>query len=388
MTLTDPGTGLDIVMKLQIGGLDPVETLSGQESRLNNLGYAAGTAGDAKDAVFLRAVRAFQTDNKLDVDGDCGPKTQAKLQRSTVPDGGRPSFFLDPEGSEPARSERRPARPLDIAAAPATGTETNTIRLPLLTVACWRMDDARFAFNSSFIMPTAQKELALLRQVVEANPGSPLSIFGHADPTGDDAYNKRLSGRRARAVFGALTRDTGIWESLFKDPGSEEGWGTEAIQVMLDALGVSPGAIDGKEGPKTTAAVKQFQQDNGLGADGKAGPDTRAKLFEKYMDFICTARFEGDDQAGREGLPGRRDRPERQGRLPGLQRVQPGARVLEGRGGGVSEGGREGTARHRQPPEPPRDGVSVQEGIENRSRQVAVPEVQRRHQRLPRAVLL
>jgi putative peptidoglycan binding protein len=79
LTLTEPGTGLDIVLNLQIGGLDPVETLSGQEARLNNLGYAAGTAGDAKDAAFVRAVRAFQTDNKLDVDGDCGPKTQAKL---------------------------------------------------------------------------------------------------------------------------------------------------------------------------------------------------------------------------------------------------------------------------------------------------------------------
>src|SRR3954465_8151777 len=123
------------------------------------------------------------------------------------------TVFLDPEGSDAGAIGTQTRSPsFDIAAAPATGTETNTIRLPLLTVACWRMDDARFAFNSSFIMPTAQKEFALLRQVVEGNPGSPLSIFGHADPTGDDAYNKRLSGRRARAVFGALTRDTGIWE--------------------------------------------------------------------------------------------------------------------------------------------------------------------------------
>ena len=79
LTLTDPGTGLDIVMNLVIGGLDPVETLSGQAARLNNLGYAAGAPGDAKDAAFVRAVRSFQGDNDLDVDGDCGPKTQARL---------------------------------------------------------------------------------------------------------------------------------------------------------------------------------------------------------------------------------------------------------------------------------------------------------------------
>ena len=199
------------------------------------------------------------------------------------------TVFLDPEGSEAGTIGTQTRSPtFDVAAAPATGTETNTIRLPLLTVACWRMDDARFAFNSSFIMPTARTEIALLRQVVKANPGSPLSIFGHADPTGDDAYNKRLSGRRARAVFAVLTRDTAIYEELFKDPGSEEGWGTEAVQVMLDALGISPGAIDGVEGPKTTEAVKQFQKDNGLTVDGKAGPDTRAKLFGAYMDFLCT----------------------------------------------------------------------------------------------------
>src|SRR5207245_4657357 len=77
------------------------------------------------------------------------------------------TVFLDPDHSDAGLSgpHSQPAV-FRLAAAPATVGETNTIRLPLVTVACWRMDDARFQFNSSFVMPTAKPELALLDKVV------------------------------------------------------------------------------------------------------------------------------------------------------------------------------------------------------------------------------
>lgn len=54
---------------------------------------------------------------------------------------------------------------------------------------------------------------------------------------------------------------------------------TTALQRALLALGYSV-SIDGVAGPKTKAAIKDFQQRHGLTADGVAGPMTIAKLHE------------------------------------------------------------------------------------------------------------
>ncbi len=54
------------------------------------------------------------------------------------------------------------------------------------------------------------------------------------------------------------------------------------IQTALKNAGFDPGSIDGKIGPKTKKAIKDFQGANGLTADGKVGPKTWAKL-SKYL---------------------------------------------------------------------------------------------------------
>ena len=50
------------------------------------------------------------------------------------------------------------------------------------------------------------------------------------------------------------------------------------VQTRLKALGYSVGALDGKFGKQTRAAVVAFQQLNGLAADGKVGAKTLTKL--------------------------------------------------------------------------------------------------------------
>lgn len=52
------------------------------------------------------------------------------------------------------------------------------------------------------------------------------------------------------------------------------------IQTALAKAGYYTGAIDGKVGPKTKAAIKQFQQARGLKVDGKVGPKTWAELVK------------------------------------------------------------------------------------------------------------
>ena len=54
---------------------------------------------------------------------------------------------------------------------------------------------------------------------------------------------------------------------------------TKQIQKRLLDLGYNPGAVDGVRGRQTNAAIRQFQTDNALSADGIVGPVTRSKLF-------------------------------------------------------------------------------------------------------------
>jgi len=56
----------------------------------------------------------------------------------------------------------------------------------------------------------------------------------------------------------------------------------EEVQTALKAAGFYKGAIDGKVGPETEAAVKQFQESNGLKADGVVGSKTKS-LLVKYL---------------------------------------------------------------------------------------------------------
>jgi hypothetical protein len=177
-----------------------------------------------------------------------------------------------------------------VLAAPSTSNEFNLLKAGILPTACWRLEDVRFEFDSSFITPSAAEEFKHLATLMKEHPGSAISIFGHADPVGDDDYNKKLSGRRATAVYGMLTRNTDLWEELYSNPLGRDDWKNTVIQIILLDLGYSPGSADDKKSQETTDAIKQFQTDNGLPASGNADRTTRIKLFLAYMDKHCRDR--------------------------------------------------------------------------------------------------
>jgi len=106
--------------------------------------------------------------------------------------------------------------------APTTAAAFNTLGLDLVPVACLSLADILFDFDSSFPHPDVALILAQLPGLREKHKNAkgqlpPLSVFGHADPVGQDEYNKALSGRRARAVYGLLTHDLKIWNALFNE---------------------------------------------------------------------------------------------------------------------------------------------------------------------------
>ena len=170
-----------------------------------------------------------------------------------------------------------------VAPTPDDAEEFNALRPALMTVACWRLDDARYEFDSSFVLPETRRELRRLAGLRKDYPDSPMSIFGHADPVGNDDYNKKLSGRRAKAIYAVLTRNLDIWEELHND----HGWGLKSTQRILQCLGHYDGPCDGKATKDSTDAIKAFQGEHGLKDDGDAGPKTRKELYKAYMDAIC-----------------------------------------------------------------------------------------------------
>lgn len=191
----------------------------------------------------------------------------------------------------------------DMAAlvGPTDAKEYNTIRAGIIPIACWRADDIRFEFGSSVVRPDLADELLQLCALVKAHPESPLSVFGHADPVGEDTNNKKLSGRRATAIYALLTRNTDLWEELYSKPEGSDNWGNKSIQIMLSGLGYEVGRTDGVMDEDAKRALKVFQANNGLGASGQADKATRAKLFAAYMDKLCgpQLKLKKDDFLGR-----------------------------------------------------------------------------------------
>lgn len=150
---------------------------------------------------------------------------------------------------------------LPVLVAPGTKGEKNTIRMELIPVACWRVNDVRFEFGSSFLLPDVVDEFAELAELCKSHAGAPLSVFGHADPVGDEAFNKTLSGRRAEAVYGVLTRDADRWERLYTSgAANSDPWGAPAITTMEQATGKP------------------------LGTNNSTN---RKALYLAYMDFLC-----------------------------------------------------------------------------------------------------
>ena len=62
--------------------------------------------------------------------------------------------------------------------------------------------------------------------------------------------------------------------------GSQGGIDVRQVQERLNSKGYGPLEVDGIYGPKTEAAVKQFQKSMGLTVDGIVGPETFSALME------------------------------------------------------------------------------------------------------------
>jgi hypothetical protein len=168
-------------------------------------------------------------------------------------------------------------------ASTATAQTFNVLGLDIVPVACLNLGDILFDFDSSFVRPDAAKilnGLPALRDSCKNKKGDlpPISIFGHADPVGDIAYNKQLSGRRARAVYGVLRQDPSVWDFLYNNPFGGDNWKqNKSVKGLPDFLGIDPST-------------------------------PRHQVFQQYMQTLCPVQFTKTDFLGRgAGTDGKAD---------------------------------------------------------------------------------
>ena len=91
-------------------------------------------------------------------------------------------------------------------------------------------------------------------------------------PSGDQ---KGSAGKSDTMKSDSMKSDSTMKSGRAGRMGGEQ---VKAVQQALKDKGHDPGAVDGKMGPKTQAALRDFQSKEGLKASGRLDADTMSKL--------------------------------------------------------------------------------------------------------------
>lgn len=108
-----------------------------------------------------------------------------------------------------------------------------------------------------------EQQVAMLNQAIAKEESAPAPATS-SEPTGESA---------------AATEGVGTETGDGSQVASNQPLLTSMeVQKALQNAGYYHGTVDGKVGPKTTQAIKDFQTENGLTADGKVGKKTSDRL--------------------------------------------------------------------------------------------------------------
>ncbi len=93
----------------------------------------------------------------------------------------------------------------------------------------------------------------------------------------DQSLQEVRGGVQAQGESVSAVRSTGASGNIYRTPSGFE-LPSDNIQAALKNAGYYQGNVDGKIGPASKEALKSFQRDNGLEADGVCGRRTWDKL--------------------------------------------------------------------------------------------------------------
>lgn len=120
------------------------------------------------------------------------------------------------------------------------------------------------------------EEIQTLLELYGYDPGRVDGVMGLKTRNALERFQKENGLEETRVL------DRQTWEKLvvFKETNLivEGELNMRLIQAILKEAGFDPGKIDGKAGPRTQAAILNFQKARGLKVDGKIGYQTLSQL--------------------------------------------------------------------------------------------------------------
>lgn len=127
------------------------------------------------------------------------------------------------------------------------------------------------------MLSTTSRTASDLNRLLASRPVDLTRVTNPADARAAD--RRSVPGYSGQSAFEPTSATAATTESQLTYPGrpvrrGAQGEDVKAIQEKLAAAGYDVGEIDGKFGPKTERALKQYQRDHGLQVDGIAGPRT------------------------------------------------------------------------------------------------------------------
>ena len=221
------------------------------QTALKKLGYYTGLVDGDYGESTKRAVTAFQRANGLTADGVAGAKTLELLNGTAAT--ARPTATPKPKATATPKLATSVVLQLRSKGSEVSRMQTRLISLGYLD------GKATGTFD-------AITELA----VTSYQNRSGLTGDGVA---GFTTLNSMYSARAIKA-----TTSSGIIGVTLKT-GSGEVSAIRTLQRRLKSLGYYTNTINGTYGSSTKEAVSNFQKQNGMKADGVAGPSTFTKLF-------------------------------------------------------------------------------------------------------------
>ena len=241
------------------------------QSRLKELGYYKGSADGDFGPATEEAVKAFQKANGLTADGKAGEKTLARLNGSDAVRAGSGNSVSSSSGGSSSGAASDASSRINTKIYLEVGNEgknVKTLQNRLIELG-WLSGSASGLYDET-------TEAAVIAFQKKAK----LWADGKAGPKTLEALFAASAAKGSNPVSaGSGTLENG-----------SEGSEVKRLQKRLIDLGYLSGSADGKFGPATEAALIEFQKNNGLEADGKAGTKTQNKLYS--------------DEAKRAGISG------------------------------------------------------------------------------------